>query len=121
VVTAAMGKAVAVEVMLTVEGVGVVVVVVVVDIAAAVREEAAVEVMVAAEGMAIVEVEETFDSSSNLMESFSILSLDFSMLNIFKDTRRSGRMIVCPQRVDFIHLFGIAVGWHGGCNPKGCI
>jgi hypothetical protein len=56
VVTAAMGKAVAVEVMLTVEGVGVVVVV---DIEAAVREEAVVEVMVAAEGMVIVEVEET--------------------------------------------------------------
>ena len=57
VVTAAMGKAVAMEVMLTVEGVGVVVAVV--DIEAAVREGAAVEVMAAAEGMAIVEVEET--------------------------------------------------------------
>lgn len=54
VVTAAMGKAVAVEVMVTVEGVGAVEAVV--DLAAAVGEADAVEVMVAAEGMVIVEV-----------------------------------------------------------------
>ena len=60
VVTAAMGKAVAVEVMVTVEGVGAVEAVVdlaaVVDLVAAVGEADAVEVMVAAEGMVIVEV-----------------------------------------------------------------
>jgi hypothetical protein len=54
VVTAARGELVAVEVMVVVKGVGVVAVVV--DMAAAVREEATVGVMVAAEGMVIVEV-----------------------------------------------------------------
>ena len=55
VVTAAMGERDAVEVMVAVEGVGVVEVMV--DIAAAaVGEEVAVEVMVGAEGMVIVEV-----------------------------------------------------------------
>ena len=53
-VTAARGEAVAVEVMVAVEGAGVVEAVV--DIAVAVRAAEAVEVMVAAEGMVIVEV-----------------------------------------------------------------
>ena len=54
VVTGARGEPVTVDVMVAVKGVGVEVVVV--DMAAAVREEVAVGVMVAAEGMVIVEV-----------------------------------------------------------------
>ncbi len=69
VVTAAMGKAVAVEVMVTVEGVGAVEAVV--DLAAAVGEADAVEVMVAAEGMVIVEVVEMEEAVGETVDGAS--------------------------------------------------